>query len=57
MFLTFTQEKTMRRNILKKMVVYAVSCALLVPMAVFGAEINKHTFKFAYMNTAVLLGE
>ena len=42
----------MRRNILKKMMVYAVSLTLLVPMSVFAADINKHSFKFAYMNTA-----
>lgn len=42
----------MRKNILRKIVVCAVSITLLVPLSVFAADINKHNFKFAYMNTA-----
>ena len=42
----------MRKNILKKLIVCATSLALLIPLSVFAADINKHNFKFAFMNTA-----
>lgn len=41
----------MKKNILTKLIVFAVAAALLIPAAAFAADINKHTFKFAFQNT------
>ncbi|WP_029917487.1 TRAP transporter substrate-binding protein [Pelobacter seleniigenes] len=41
----------MRKNIFTKLIVFAVAAALLAPMTAFAADINKHTFKFAFQNS------
>ncbi len=41
----------MKNSMLTKLITFAVVTALLVPAAVFAADINKHTFKFAFQNT------
>ena len=41
----------MRNNIFTKLIVLTAIATLMVPMAAFAADINKHSFKFAIQNT------
>ena len=41
----------MKKSILNKLIVFAAVAALLIPASAFAADINKHTFKFAFQNT------